>query len=56
VALTAINLRRLNKLQGEKGRTERLKRLARRNRDVAWLLSEHQRLTPKVAAKRTEKK
>ena len=42
VAMTAINLRRINRMQAEKGRAERLQRLARRNRDVAWLLAEHQ--------------
>ena len=40
VAMTSINLRRINRLQTEKGRAERLRRLARRNRDVAWLLGE----------------
>jgi hypothetical protein len=44
VALTAIDLKRLTVMQGEKGRDARLRRLARRNRDVAWLLQEHQRL------------
>ena len=45
VALTALDLKRLTVVQGEKGRDARLRRLARRNRDVAWLLAEHQRLT-----------
>jgi len=45
VALTALNLRKLNKLQSEKGRNERLKRLARRNRDVAWLMAEFAKAT-----------
>jgi hypothetical protein len=45
VAMTSINLRRINRMQGEKGRNERLRRLARRNRDVAWLLGEYQRVT-----------
>ena len=45
VAMTAGHLRRLNRLQSEKGRDERLKRLARRNRDVAWLLGQVQRRT-----------
>ena len=44
VAMTAINLRRVNRMQAEKGRAERLTRLARRNRDVAWLMGEHDRL------------
>jgi hypothetical protein len=37
-------LKRINKLQAEKGRADRLRRLARRNRDVVRLLDEHQRL------------
>jgi hypothetical protein len=45
VALTAIDLKRLTRMQGEKGRDTRLRRLARRNRDVTWLLAEHQRLS-----------
>ena len=44
VALTALDLKRVQRLQVEKGRDARLRRLARRNRDVAWLLAEHQRL------------
>ena len=56
VAMTAINLRRVNRMQAEKGRAERLARLARRNRDVAWLKAEHERLSkparkPKVETK-----
>jgi hypothetical protein len=56
VAMTAINLRRVNRMQAEKGRAERLERLARRNRDVAWLMGEHERLSkparkPKAEAK-----
>jgi hypothetical protein len=47
VALTAIDTKRLTRMQGEKGRDARLRRLARRNRDVAWLLGEHQRLVTK---------
>jgi hypothetical protein len=43
VAMTSINLRRINRMQSEKGRAERLRRLARRNRDVAWLLGELQK-------------
>jgi hypothetical protein len=44
VALTALDLKRVQRLQVEKGRDARLQRLARRNRDVAWLIGEHQRL------------
>ncbi len=51
VAMTAINLRKLNRLQSEKGRADRLRRLARRNRDVAWLVNEHNRLAAKSAKK-----
>jgi hypothetical protein len=40
VAMTAINLRQVNRMQAEKGRADRLQRLARRNRDVAWLLTQ----------------
>jgi len=56
VALTAIDLKHLTRMQGEKGRDSRLRRLARRNRDVAWLLAEHQRLavTKPKKAKPTE--
>ena len=46
VALTALDLKRLTVVQGEKGRDARLRRLARRNRDVAWLLAVHPRLAP----------
>jgi hypothetical protein len=53
VAMTAINLRRVNRMQAEKGRAERLERLARRNRDVAWLMGEHARLAK--APKKTGK-
>ena len=45
VAMTSINLRRINRMQSEKGRAERLRRLARRNRDVAWLLSELEKVS-----------
>ena len=56
VAMTAINLRRVNRMQAEKGRAERLERLARRNRDVAWLMAEHRRLAaPKVVTKKASK-
>jgi len=56
VAMTAINLRRVNRKQAEKGRAERLQRLARRNRDVAWLMVEHQKLAaPKPTKKPTAK-
>jgi hypothetical protein len=51
VALTALNVARIQKLQADKGRADRLRRLARRNRDVAWLLNEVQRLTPAKAKK-----
>ena len=51
VALTAIDTKRLTRMQGEKGRDARLRRLARRNRDVAWLLHEHQRVTAVKAKK-----
>ena len=56
MALTAIDLKHLTRMQGEKGRDSRLRRLARRNRDVAWLLAEHQRLaaTKPKKAKPTE--
>jgi hypothetical protein len=53
VAMTAINLAQVNRKQAEKGRADRLRRLARRNRDVAWLLGENQRLakpSPKKSA------
>ena len=54
--MTAINLARVNRKQAEKRRADRLRRLARRNRDVAWLLVEHQKLTaPKPAKKATAK-
>jgi hypothetical protein len=45
VALTAIDLKRLTRMQTEKGRDARQRRLARRNRDVAWLLDAHARAT-----------
>ncbi len=44
VALTALDLKRVQRMQVEKGRDARLRRLAHRNRDVAWLIDEHQRL------------
>lgn len=51
VALTALDLKRVQRLQVEKGRDARLRRLARRNRDVAWLLEDHQRLGSTKAKK-----
>ena len=51
VALTALDLKRVQRMQVEKGRDARLRRLARRNRDVAWLLDEHQRLAKPKAVK-----
>ncbi|HNQ89021.1 MAG TPA: hypothetical protein PKM73_10440 [Verrucomicrobiota bacterium] len=42
VALTALDLKRVQRMQVEKGRDARLRRLARRNRDVAWLLNQPQ--------------
>jgi len=55
VAMTATHLRRLNRMQAEKGRTERLRRLALRNRDVAWLMAEQQKqAAPKPAKKATK--
>ena len=54
--MTSINLRRVNRMQAEKGRAERLQRLARRNRDVAWLVAENQKLaTPKATKKANAK-
>jgi hypothetical protein len=41
VPLTSLHLKRVQRLQAEQGRDARLHRLARRNRDVAWLLAEH---------------
>lgn len=56
VAMTAINVRGVNARQADKGRSDRLRRLARRNRDVAWLMTEHQKLAaPKAAKKVTPK-
>ena len=40
VAITALDLKRVQRMQVEKGRDARLRRLARRNRDVAWLLDQ----------------
>ena len=51
VALTALDLKRVQRLQVEKGRDSRLRRLARRNRDVAWLIEDHQRLAATKAKK-----
>jgi hypothetical protein len=45
VPLVALNVARVQKLQSEKGRAERLRRLARRNRDVAWLMAEFENLS-----------
>ena len=56
VAMTAINLRRVNRMQAEKGRAERLQRLARRNRDVAWLMSEHEKLAAPKSTKKAPTK
>jgi hypothetical protein len=55
VAMTAINLAQVNRKQAEKGRADRLRRLARRNRDVAWLMAEHQKLAAPKPAKKTTK-
>ena len=54
VPLTAVQSKRVQRLQSEQGRDARLRRLARRNRDVAWLLAEHAKAlsaapTPKKA-------
>ena len=54
VALTALQVGRLQKLQADKGRSDRLRRLARRNRDVAWLLEEVQRLSPPAKVKKAK--
>lgn len=51
VALTALDLKRVQRLQVEKGRDARLRRLARRNRDVAWLVEDHARLSKAKPAK-----
>ncbi len=56
VAMSAIDLLRVNRKQAEKGRAERLQRLARRNRDVAWLLTEHQKLAAPKPAKKSNPK
>jgi hypothetical protein len=49
VALTALDLKRVQRMQIEKGRDARLRRLARRNRDVAWLIEQQERAAkPKV--------
>jgi len=50
VALTALDLKRVQRMQVEKGREARLRRLARRNRDVAWLVEQQERAAkPKTA-------
>lgn len=56
VAMSAIDLLRVNRNQAEKGRAERLQRLARRNRDVAWLLAEHQKLATAKPARKSNPK
>lgn len=49
VAITALDLKRVQRMQVEKGRDARLRRLARRNRDVAWLIEQQERAAkPKV--------
>ncbi|HNQ88388.1 MAG TPA: hypothetical protein PKM73_07240 [Verrucomicrobiota bacterium] len=52
VALTALDLKRVQRMQVEKGRDARLRRLARRNRDVAWLLNQPQPATPVAKMKK----
>jgi hypothetical protein len=51
VALTALDLKRVQRLQVEKGRDARLRRLARRNRDVAWLIAQQERAVKPKAIK-----
>ena len=41
VALSAMDVKKIQRLQAQTGRDQRLARLARRNRDVAWLLAEY---------------
>ena len=55
VALTALNLKRMQRLQAQTGRDARLRRLARRNRDVAWLLAEHAKAANAVPKKTKSK-
>jgi hypothetical protein len=52
VALTALDLKRVQRMQVEKGREARLRRRARRNRDVAWLLSQPQPAAPVAKTKK----
>ncbi|MCZ7636763.1 MAG: hypothetical protein M5U12_12440 [Verrucomicrobia bacterium] len=54
VALTALDLKRVQRMQVEKGRDARLRRLARRNRDVAWLLNQPQQPATTKAKKAKE--
>ncbi len=55
VALSALDLKRVQRLQVEKGREARLRRLARRNRDVAWLVEEHAKLSRGKQGTRSQK-
>ena len=43
VVLSAMDMKKIQLLQAQTGREQRLVRLARRNRDVAWLLAEHEK-------------
>ena len=54
VALSALSLAPIHRKQAENGRTERLRRLARRNRDVAWLLDEVERFKQPLEAPATD--
>lgn len=56
VALTALDLKRVQRMQVEKGREARLQRLARRNRDVAWLLAELNRKASETAVRKPKSK
>jgi len=55
VAMSALDMKAIQRLQAQKGRDARLARLARRNRDVAWLLGEH-RKTAKPEARKSKSK
>ncbi|MCZ7637596.1 MAG: hypothetical protein M5U12_17100 [Verrucomicrobia bacterium] len=55
VPLTAVQSKRVQQLQSEQGRETRLRRLARRNRDVAWLLAEHARASSAAPAPKKPK-